>query len=65
MTLLKEKPPVAAVRTPKHKPALRRRYRAALALLTLLGLIGKTVLSDTQAVEAVVQVVKHLHLFGL
>ena len=65
MTMLKEKPPAEAVRTPKRRPALRRRYRAALALLTLLGLIGKTVLSDTQAIEAVMQVVKHLHLFGL
>ena len=65
MTMLKEKPPVALVRTPKRRPALRRRYRAALAVLTLLGLIGKTVSSDTQAVEAVVQMVKHLHLFGL
>ncbi len=65
MTLLKRKPPAAEVRTPKRKPAFRRRYRAALALLTLLGLIGKTALSDTQAVEAVVQMVKHLHLFGL
>ena len=65
MTLLKEKPPAAVVRPPKRKPAFRRRYRAALALLTLLGLVGKTVLSDTQAMEAVVQMVKHLHLFGL
>lgn len=65
MMLLKEKPPAAPVQSPRRKIALRRRYRAALALLTLLGLIGKTVLSDTQAVEAVVQVVRHLHLFGL
>ena len=65
MTMLKDRPPAEAVRTPKRRPALRRRYRAVLAVLTLLGLAGKTVLSDTQAVEAVVQVVKHLHLFGL
>jgi len=65
MTLLKEKPPVANVSAPKRKPAFRRRYRAALAVLTLLGLVGKTVLSDTQAIQAAVQVIRHLHLFGL
>ena len=65
MTLLKEKPPVETVSMPKRKPAFRRRYRAALAVLTLLGLVGKTVLCDMRAVEAVVQVIKHLHLFGL
>ena len=65
MMLLREEPPAEAVSVPKRKLAFRRRYRVALAVLTLLGLIGKTVLSDTQAVEAVVQVVKHLHLLGL
>ena len=65
MTLLKEKPPAEAASVPKRKPAFWRRYRVILAVLTLLGVIGKTVLCDTQAVEAVVQMVKHLHLFGL
>ena len=66
MPTLKDRPTetTVAVKGPKRRPLLRRRYRAALGLLTLLGLVGKTILIDTKAVEAVVQVVKHLHQFG-
>jgi len=66
MPILTDRPTETTIvaKGPKRRPLLRRRYRAALGLLTLLGLVGKTILIDTKAVEAVVQVVKHLHLFG-
>ena len=72
MPLLQEKKPdekkpdaaAGSPRVPKHRSALRRRYRALLTLLTLLGLVGKTLLIDTKAVDALMQMVKHLHLFG-
>lgn len=53
-----------AVKGPRRRPVVRRRYKAALAVLTLLALLGKAIQADTQAIQAVVQVVKHLHLFG-
>ena len=66
MPILKDRPTetITSAKGPRRRPRMRRRYRAALALLTLLGLVGKTILIDTKAVEALVQVVKHLHLFG-
>ena len=67
MPLLKERTPAApheAVPRPRRRSALRRRYKAALTVLTLLALAGKTILIDTKAVDAVVQVLHHLHLFG-
>ena len=66
MPILKDRPPetTPAVKGPSRRPRIRRRYRAALALLTLLVLLGKAILIDTKAVEAVVQVIHHLHLFS-
>ena len=59
MPILKDRPTetTVAVKEPRRRPLLRRRYRAALALLTLLAVLGK-------AIQAVVQVIHHLHLFG-
>ena len=66
MPILIDRPPetTVAVKGPKHRLLLRRRYRAALGLLTLLAVLGKAVQADTQAIQAVVQVIHHLHLFG-
>ena len=66
MPILKDRPTetTVAVKEPRRRPLLRRRYRAALALLTLLAVLGKAIQADTQAIQAVVQVIHHLHLFG-
>ena len=66
MPILKDRPTerAAAVKGPRRRPVMRRRYRAALALLTLLAVLGKAIQADTQAIQAVVQVIHHLHLFG-
>ena len=53
-----------AVRGRRRRPAIRRRYRAALALLTLLAVLGKAVLADTQAIQAVLEMWRHLQRIG-
>ncbi len=66
MPILKDRPTetTVAVKGPIRRPRMRRRYRTALALLTLLAMLGKAIQADTQAIQAVVQVIHHLHLFG-
>ena len=55
---------ITSAKGPRRRPRMRRRYKTALALLTLLAVLGKAVQADTQAIQAVVQVIHHLHLFG-
>ena len=66
MPILKDRPTETTVadKELRRRPLLRRRYRAALGLLTLLAVLGKAIQADTQAIQAVVQVIHHLHLFG-